>query len=484
MRASELLTPLSAARAEAVLRKAIQVDRQAPEPRLRLSDLLMESDRIPEAIDLMEAAAGDIAGGRASEILLRASHAAEHLLGDRTRALRLARLAAQAAPSSGPVALRLADLSYLAGARDEAALALTRALDASSPDDQPESWITWCLRLFEMRASQDRPEAALRWLERAAELAPWRVDVAQALFEALRPTDPRAAVERLCQVAESLRPGVGSHGMLVMAGTELQRSGDLPRASHLFRAALVSAPDASHLEERLIDLYLQQNDLTSATELLQQQGRRALESGDLDAALLALRDAAELLERGGRLEEASQMMDQLASVLIRAGRTAEAARTLMRRGELFRDALKDPAVAEVELRRALDLDPSNIDPLRLLQSMYQARGDSEGEVEALRAEAARLEEGRRLSRVLLRVAELTAGPLNRPAEAEAALVRVLSLEPTLEPARALWEQLLRSEGRWMELARAFGGAPRTRASRPAACSSSGRRPSCTSRAGS
>jgi tetratricopeptide (TPR) repeat protein len=454
MQAARRLLELPApARAEAALRKAFALAPGLAAAREALTQLLLDRGAWEEGLGLLERSADALADSdAASDLLLQGVDIAEHQLHDGPTALRLARKALRRAPGRAEVVRRIAERVYLSGGTDEAAPLLTGALDALDPAEQPDRWITLALELAELRSAQSQPQAALQPLLRAAELAPWRSDVALALHHAQALSDPRSALVRLTQHLRSRHPGTGTHRLLRYAARAALDAADAPLAASLLEEALPTAGDgAPSLEAELIDLHLQLGNRFAAVALLRSRAERALGQSDRQGALSAWRRAAPLLEDAGALPQALELWGGVVEQELALGRHREAAAVLVHRGAAYADALQKWPEAESDFRRALELDPQQIDAAVRGQAVAQARGDAAGEAELLAIEIDRVEDAHRRAQAYLRLAELSLGALQQPARGEAALRNALVLEPRFAAARDRWEALLQGQDRKAEL---------------------------------
>lgn len=466
VRAARLLGAEHPARAEASLRAALRLQPDRPDLRGPLVELLLGRGEVREAVLLLEQGALQGADAvQAASALLRAAELAEGSLLDAPLALRLSRAAFQRAPDAPGVLRALAERSYRAGAVAEAAPLLSRLLDLDDGAAEPERWIGWALALADLRREQGQPELAVKVLSAAAALAPWRADVASALHEAERGVDPRAALERLTAALAGLHPGTALHALQRRAADAALALDQQPLAASLLEQALETATlDRDELEEQLIALHTALGHTRAAVGLLRTQAQRAAQAGEGALAVKSLSAAAALLEQGEAAAEAVALWGRVVELQLEEGRLGEAAAALLHRGRLLRGHPQTLAEAEADLRRAFELDPALLSALRLAQEVARERQDPQAEAELLTLEHDRLDEVGARAQLLLRRAELEAGPLAAPARAEATLRAALALDPLLASARDRYDALLRAGDRPLELAhsllaRAAGSAP-------------------------
>lgn len=455
LNAAGLLEAIGArSRAEAALRRALWHQPSLPAAQLALSTVLLGRGAWNEGLELAERHALTLAHPvRAADALAEGARLAAFEAFDGSRALRLVRLAL-GKDAGHPAATRLgAELTYLAGARDEAISLLERAWDQADLDAEPERIATWALQLHELRLDAGHPEAATPYLQLASERAPWRTDLAMALHSAEAAVDPIRALERLRVHVRALHEGTGRYLALRRAADAAMRIGDRQLTALLLEEALPSAGvEREELEARLIPLHLSLSQPFMAVALLRGQADRLLQNRRPALARAPLIRAAELLEQATAAGQAAECWAEIASIELSEGRLVEGGGHLVRRARLLRDALNEPAEAERELRRAIELDPSSVEAVREAVALFAARGDAAGEMEMLALEDERVSEGSRRAEVLFRRAELLHLKLGRTDEAEVALRRALTLSPRFGPARDLWEELLTRSGRHAELA--------------------------------
>ena len=385
LRAAQLLRKDHPARAEASLRQALTLQPGRTDARRVLLELVVARGEVAEAAKLHEdGAAHELHAEAAAQALLRAASLRETALSDREGALRLTRAAFARAPELPEAIAALGERAYLAGATNEAAPLLARTLELVDGRAEPERWVSLALALAELRTEQSQAALAIPVLQKALELAPWRPDVARALFLAEKSQDARAALQRLVRAVGSMHPSSATHALLIEAADASQQFGDASLAARLLEESLATAGnDRDAIEARLIGLHLELGHPRGAVSLLRAQAERARSRGDELAALASLEQAAQLLQRAGDANEAAELLGQLASLQIARAQPLPAARSLLRRGQLLREKLGKLEAAESELRRAMELDPRDLVAVREAQQVARARGDAAGEAELL-----------------------------------------------------------------------------------------------------
>ncbi len=184
---------------------------------------------------------------------------------------------------------------------------------------------------------------------------------------------------------------------------------------------------------------------------------------DHSGAQLALR---ELYRKSG---DAAPLAQLLELEIARVAGPAEVPLRLELAG-LYTDRLARPADALVQLRRVLELEPGHGPALATALELARTL-DRPGELMAPLDRAIRAaRESTRRAELLLRKADLLAGPLARPAEAVIAYREALALDATLAPARSALVRVLAALEDWPAhldalLAEAQGAPPDRRAER-------------------
>ncbi|MGC4122504.1 MAG: hypothetical protein QM765_49590 [Myxococcales bacterium] len=438
-------------RAEAALRKALSYDRALPEVEERLFVLLVARGALDEALPLGERLARALADGPASRRLLDLSERAEAGRVDAGLALRYARLAQSRAPRDLFVVRRLARLLYAAGAVAEALPLLERAAAKvdfeHEPDEARDVHLAWAELLHES-GDVERAAAAL---EALLAREPSDAAAAERLFEALLPTEPERALAMLARHARALCKGSRSRTLFLrLADVARTRLADPRTAAGFLEQAQNIEGEELDLDLARVDLLREAGDRPALGRALGDMADRAVKQGELDRALVALDELA-MLEADDDARAAVETLSRASRLCESAGRPQDAARRLAARGGLLQQTLSDPLGAESAFRRAFQLDPSSLGWGRAAASLCRQRGDASGEAELLEAMVPRLEGPERCD-ALVRLAQIRQEQ-GASSLASTYLEEALRIDPQLDTAREIYEQILGLEGRLAELAR-------------------------------
>lgn len=442
-----------AAGAEAAYRKAVSLASDSLPARDGLARVLAARGADAEWLDQAEAATG-LVGDRADAArrLVAAARVAREKLRDDDRALRLARRAVQLDPEHTEAAHTAADLLYIKGAAAEA-LALYRRLEPRLDFERDrERAIAASLRLADLYVEGGDRTRAADLLERALAADPRSADAADRLYSALLPVDPARAIDRCEAHARALGRAPRTSALyLQMAEDARRRLRDPRRAVALLQAAREIAEDPAAIDARLADALEEAGDDAALAQALARQAE-ALRETDRVGAAAALTRVASLHARSGSVDRASTALADAEAALVEAGdRTAAAARARSR-GELWRDAGHDPKRALVAFRRALELAPEDAGAAQAAALACKEQKDAAGEAEFLEIAARSHPEPAARVRAHVRLADLYLGPLETPDRAERAIAAALQIDPALPEARDRQEELLRRQGRTVDLA--------------------------------
>ncbi len=305
--------------------------------------------------------------------------------GQYKKAARLAHQILEKNPKDQETLFILAKI-YLAQGRPARAIQTLEKLLEIAPEDHKalsvlaavylrEKNLEGAIRTFE-RLSVKKPESAFLWLE-----------LARLYREAGRFEEARKAYEK----ALSLKPS--SQEIILEYGEFLEKIGAFKRAEDLYKKGIEENPEAFHLYEALLRLYLRQDRFEEALKLVE-----SLEEKMGENPRLLLRKALILLDLN-REKEAEKILRELVQTdpenytawfylgvtLEREGRQEEAIHAyenIPPESEVFNLAirrlavlLKDPDQIEGLLRRALQKDPDDRDLYLLAGSVFEDLDD-------------------------------------------------------------------------------------------------------------
>jgi tetratricopeptide (TPR) repeat protein len=361
------------------------------------------------------------------------------------------------------------------------------------------------LALFEAEAqlSRDAHERAERtW--RAAEvleLRLGRVDAALARYREALALDPglraaRAALERLCEatqrwdelcalleaeLGELRSPAEQAAHLFRIARIREERLADLGGAAGLYHRMLELDP-SSRVAGRALEAALSRLGRVEELEELLRREARATEDPRERLALLvrraelveehlrdpdravaawqdvravaprdvaALRALARLHARAGRWEEHAALHRAEADA---SGEPAVAADLLQRVGEIAERRLGRADDALAAYREALLLDPSHLPALRAVARLHRLRGDDEGLVDVLRAQAAAHPPTAERAAVLAQAARIAEERLGDRDRAVEHYEEALRTTPGFAPALRALDRLYGDAGRADDLA--------------------------------
>ncbi|HEX8908762.1 MAG TPA: tetratricopeptide repeat protein [Anaeromyxobacteraceae bacterium] len=341
--------------------------------------------------------------------------------------------------------LALADVLLRAGKKGEAAEQGRRALEL---EPHGEEELARLATIFEAAAApQDRVKAieARAALLAASERTEEAVEAWQAAAEAWerplgRPEAAAAALEKVLELAPDRREAW--HRLKeIYAKAGNWRA--YVRVSDLFTTHLQDRAERRAVLKDLGEIHerrLGQKEMAFITWC------RAFgeDPSDEAAAAAIQRLAAET----GAFDELAAVYEQVADEAKGLAR----AKLLLELGRVKDRRLDDADGAEAAFRRALEVDPASPEALDALTDLFTRRGRVKDLVIALEQKleaAAGLEEKKA---TLLEMARIYDGQLHDPAEAIAALKRVLELDGADVPALEALATLYRREARWGDLA--------------------------------
>lgn len=166
----------------------------------------------------------------------------------------------------------------------------------------------------------------------------------------------------------------------------------------------------------------------------------------------AFSDLTRLLASAERWRE---LVELYGRAVDRAAHDGEAVAWLFRMGAVLEDRLDDPAGAIAIYERILEREPEHLGALHALERAAGRAGEYGRVVEALRAEAARIDQPARRAALLHRAAVITADAIGDPPAAIAALQELLEKHPKHRPSLETLARLLSDGGRWLELVEAY-----------------------------
>ncbi len=343
------------------------------------------------------------------------------------------------------VRMELADVLLRAGKKGEAAEQGRRALELEPHGDADLARLAV---IFEgAGAPQDRVKAieARAALLAAAGRADEAVEAWLAAADAWekplgKPDGAAAALEKV------LEQQPGRHDAWTRLRALHQRAGNwraYVRVSDLFMAQLPDRAERLAVLKELGEIHekrLGQKEMAFITFC------RAFSENPADAAVV---------ETIHRLAADTEAWDELGGVYEQVSEEAKGlakARLLLDLGRLRDARLDDADAAEAAFRRALEVDPASMEALDALTDLFTRRGRVRDLVIALEQKleaAAGLDEKKA---TLLEMGRIYDGQLHDPAEAIAALKRVLELDGADEAALDALASLYRREARWGDLA--------------------------------
>lgn len=460
---------------EAALRRIAAIDETHVPSRTRLAGLLAARGERREAIELYEAAAGNLGADDAAPLLREAAKLAR-AQEDAMLELRLLRGANTLQAAKGEDLQRLAELLYLNGGVREA-LPLQQALAASisfhdAPDVAERVW----LRLADLAEQVGNAALAESSLRRVVTERPLNGNAVERLAALVAAKDPRAGFELRARWTETLTRSERTAELLLELAREANRvHHDADASTRLYTKAALATE--TPLPVRL-----------EAAEVLRAAGRTAelmtelaeiaqleLTGGDLEGALAAWDEEARLAEGSGRIDDALRTLSAMADVCSEEGRVEEAGRHLIHRAELLRDSKLDLGGAMQSLERAWEYAPS-LHLAREGLALARRRSDRESEIDWLERVLALLT-GAEQAIAFVQLARLHLGlpaesggdvataPLLAPDQAEAALQQALGLLPSLGEAEHMLLALYERQDRVGDIA-AYYEAAATRASDP------------------
>ncbi|HEY3354566.1 MAG TPA: tetratricopeptide repeat protein, partial [Polyangia bacterium] len=342
------------------------------------------------------------------------------------------------APDFAELCTRAGELAGRAGDR-AAAQALLRTAADRAPDPRPalaalEEVLTRDGDLAGRAAVLERRVAVEEQRGETAAIAAARRAHADALTALGRHADAVFALGRALDLAPGDLPTVRALADAHVAAGRLQAAEPLYER---WLAAAGEAPPAAHaaVALRLGELLAQQGRDRDAVERF----RAALASGARgESAARCWRRIVDSLQRSGQHEAAAVALAAAAEDPATGEGPRERATHLAFAAETWRRRAGDPARARACLERAVALAPDFLPALDGLEALETADGTPASIAAILErkiAASGRLPE--RAKALLVRLAELRAGPLAQPDEARAAMARALELDPAFRPA-LLW----------------------------------------------
>lgn len=150
-------------------------------------------------------------------------------------------------------------------------------------------------------------------------------------------------------------------------------------------------------------------------------------------------------------ERYDEQVEALSRLVDLAGEAREQSDILFRLGSVLQDKLQNSARAVGYFRRVLDLSPGHLDSLRALERAFAEQGNHEALFDTLKAHLESAQDADERAELEARIADLAAGPLNRPDDAIALWQKVLQADPRNREAFQALDQLFEKAGRWAEL---------------------------------
>ncbi len=129
---------------------------------------------------------------------------------------------------------------------------------------------------------------------------------------------------------------------------------------------------------------------------------------------------------------------------------------LLKIGNIFEDALREPAEAVGAYRRVLKRDPKHLGAIHALQRAATSANQHQPLVEALELEVEQIVDETQIVELLHRAGQVLDEELDRPDAALVRYTRVLDINPTHRPCLASLGRLHHRLGRWSDLLEIFG----------------------------
>jgi tetratricopeptide (TPR) repeat protein len=329
----------------------------------------------------------------------------------------------------------------------------------------------------------DRSEEAIRWCERAIELAPGD-EPAVRLLEVVyrragRVRELADLYERLAARSES--PEMRLYCLERQAATLEHGVLTSDAAVAALEGILHASPDHATANAQLSRIYEERRSWKKLVDLLRAQAERERNEDQAAARLVRagriceqeLADPAtalELFRSALRIRpRAVDAMRAIGRMLRREGRWAELvelhrenlelsespaqrAAVLYRIGLLLEEHLGDPDRAGDAYADAYANDPGYLPAVEGLIRLHVARGDEAGAIDFLDAQASGCRDPRHRAVMLFRLALLQESPLGRIDAALDYCTQALDLDPSLTAALEARERLLRHRGDWRAVA--------------------------------
>ena len=458
---------------EAALRRVIALEENNVSARRRLAGLLSSRGEISEALELLEAAAEHLPPDEAAPTLREAAALAREL-DERTVELRLMRLAHALVPAKGEALQRLAEALYLQGSVKEA-LPLQQALAGSvsfhdAPDVAERIW----LRLADLGEQVKDTALAESSLRRVVTERPLNGQAVERLAALVAVRDPRAGFELRARWAETLSKSARTAALLLELAREASKAHrDVESSTRLYVKAAAAAEEPLPIRLEAAQVLREAGRTAELMTELAEIAQLQLTSGDLEGALTAWDEESRLAEGSGRIDDALRTLSAMADVCSDEGRLADAAKHLLRRAELLAEAKLDLNGAAQALERAWEYAPS-LALARQGLALARRRSDREAEIDWLERTLALLS-GAEQATAFVQLARLHLGlpaegrgevanaPLLAPDQAEAALLKALSLVPELGEAEQMLLALYERQDRLGDVAGYYeSAATRTR----------------------
>lgn len=432
---------------EAALRRIVALDEANVVARTRLATLLAARGERAEAMALLEAAAEHQGPMEAAATLREAAQLAQQL-DDKMLELRLMRRAHELVPAKGDDLQRLAEALYLQGAVKEA-LPLQQSLAASvsfhdAPDVAERIW----LRLADLGEQVEDAALAESSLRRVVTERPLNGNAVERLAELVGTRDPRAGFDLRARWAETLSKSSRTAELLLELAREANKvHRDVEASTRLYVKAAAAADEPLPVRLESAEVLREAGRTAELMSELAEIAQLQLTEGDFDGALTAWDEEARLAEGSGRIDDALRTLSAMADVCSEEGRMADAGRHLVRRAELLAESKLDLSGAAQSLDRAWEYAPS-AQLARHGLALSRRRSDRDAEIDWLERVLALLSGTEQavafvqLARLHLGLpaegaGDITHAPLLAPDQAEAALLKALSLVPGLGEAEQL-----------------------------------------------
>ncbi len=447
--------------AEARLRAAVKADPDTAEAHEQLVELLRQPGREKDLVDaLVYWAEVDFDEDAKKARLREAAALAESALGEPELAASCHSKILEADPIDAEALDQLVRLEADAGRHAKVAELLVRRIDVEADPERRIQLRKQLARTYGEHLSDT--ESAIEAWGGALDEEPTDLESITALEGLYEATDRWSDLEELIQrrldIAETPADRIAARVRLARLAD--QRLGRRDEAIDQLREILEEDPGNPEALDELERLYTAAERWEDLVELLEGRARDAESAGDAALELdVLVRLGSVHVEQLGDTEKAigiyqrvlerepshvgvlSALVElhrqredwaQVADTLERLGNVQEgeqAIATANALAELAEEKLGDADRAERALRRAYDLDPSSTEAREALKAHYEKHGRAAELAEMLSLDEQETQDPKEKVKLLKRIAELYAGPMNDPGAAAPYLERASQLDP-------------------------------------------------------